>query len=73
VIVCGHDLGAYSFVGAGAVVTRDVPAHALVVGNPARQMGWVCRCGVRLVELACPDCGRSFVPADGAIAPVEDA
>jgi UDP-2-acetamido-3-amino-2,3-dideoxy-glucuronate N-acetyltransferase len=47
-IVCGVTLGEYSFVGAGAVVTRDVPAYALVVGAPARRMGWVCRCGERL-------------------------
>ena len=47
-IVCGHTLGEYSFIGAGAVVTRDVPDYALVFGNPARICGWVCSCGVRL-------------------------
>lgn len=57
-IVCGHEVGAYAFVGAGAVVTRNVPAQALVVGNPARQLGWVCACGVRLADdLSCPACG----------------
>jgi len=47
-IVCGHDIGAYAFVGAGAVVTKNVPAYALVVGNPARQMGWMSAYGHRL-------------------------
>lgn len=47
-IVCGHRIGRFAMVGAGAVVTRDVPAYALVVGTPARQMGWVCRCGRRV-------------------------
>jgi acetyltransferase-like isoleucine patch superfamily enzyme len=47
-IVCGVTIGAHAFVGAGAVVTRSIPPHALVVGNPARQLGWVCRCGSRL-------------------------
>ena len=47
-IVCGITLGRHCFVGAGAVVTRDVPDHALVVGNPARQVGWMCSCGERL-------------------------
>jgi UDP-2-acetamido-3-amino-2,3-dideoxy-glucuronate N-acetyltransferase len=47
-ILCGHTIGAYSFIGAGAVVTKDVPDYALVVGNPARVVGWMCQCGVRL-------------------------
>ena len=48
-IVCGHDIGAYAFIGAGAVVTKTVPAYALVVGNPARQIGWMSEYGQRLV------------------------
>lgn len=55
VIVC-TSVGAWALVGAGSVVTRPVPAHALVVGNPARQIGWVCFCGVR-VEEQCRECG----------------
>ena len=47
-IVCGHDIGAYAFIGAGAVVTKTVPAFALVVGNPARQLGWISEYGHRL-------------------------
>jgi UDP-2-acetamido-3-amino-2,3-dideoxy-glucuronate N-acetyltransferase len=68
-IVCGTTIGEYAFVGAGAVVTKDVPAHALVVGVPARQMGWVCECGTRLQEseshLCCVDCGKHYLPKDG--------
>lgn len=60
-IVCGATLGAYSFVGAGAVVTKDVPAHALVVGNPARVIGWVSRTGARLgADLVCPETGARY-------------
>ncbi|HDS15884.1 MAG TPA: oxidoreductase [Proteobacteria bacterium] len=63
-VVCGNDIGRYAFVGAAAVVTHAVPDHALVLGNPARQAGWVCDCNQRLVfeqALAlCPDCGRRF-------------
>jgi len=47
-IVCGITIGEYAFIGAGAVVTKDVPAYALVYGNPARQHGWMCQCGTRL-------------------------
>ena len=53
-IVCGHTIGAYAFVGAGAVVTKDVADYALVVGNPARVAGWMCRCGVKLAGGAAP-------------------
>lgn len=64
-IICGAEIGEYAMVGAGAVVTRDVDEHALVVGNPARVVGWVCRCG-RLVsreaerprDLDCGQCAR---------------
>ncbi len=59
-IVCGVTIGAHAFEGAGAVVTRSVPSHALVVGNPARPLGWVCRCGARLdAALEC-SCGASY-------------
>ena len=47
-IVCGHDIGEYAFIGAGAVITKNVPAYALVVGNPARQSGWMSRYGCKL-------------------------
>lgn len=57
-IVCGHTIGAHAFIAAGAVVSRDVPAHALVVGNPARIRGWVCRCGERLSYAAKPESGE---------------
>jgi UDP-2-acetamido-3-amino-2,3-dideoxy-glucuronate N-acetyltransferase len=62
-IVCGLRVGEHAFVGAGAVVTKDVEDHALVVGNPARRMGWVCECGERLDDaLACASCGRAYEP-----------
>ena len=60
-IVCGTTLGRYSFVGAGAVVTRNVTDHALVLGNPAKQIGWMCECGERLSDdLECLSCGIQF-------------
>lgn len=60
VVVCGIRIGHDSFAGAGSVITKDIPPHAFVVGNPARQIGWVCRCGERLDdELTCT-CGRGY-------------
>lgn len=66
-IVCGTTIGRYAFVGAGAVVTRDVPDHALIYGNPARQHGWVCQCGEKLDEdLVCPACGQEYTPGSSS-------
>lgn len=60
-IVCGVTLGEYCFVGAGSVVTKDVLPYAMVYGSPARQHGWVCKCGVRLDNgLICPECSMRF-------------
>lgn len=63
-IVCGRTIGEHALIGAGAVVTKDVPAYALVYGNPARQHGWACRCGMVLRfdrgYAACRECGRRY-------------
>ncbi len=60
-VVCGHTVGEYAMIGTGSVVAKDVPAYALMVGNPARQIGWVCACGYRLnEECVCPACRRSY-------------
>ena len=69
-ILCGVTIGAFAMIGAGSVVTRDVAAHALVVGNPARPIGWSCRCGVTLkplqgeeedaAGLVCPECASVY-------------
>jgi acetyltransferase-like isoleucine patch superfamily enzyme len=66
-IVCGVTVGPHAFVGAGSVVTRDVPAHGLVVGSPASRIGWACECGLRLpADLACV-CGRTYRLEDGGL------
>ncbi len=72
-LVCGHDVGEYAFVGAGAVITHDVPPFGLVVGNPGRRVGWVCRCAVRLPEgplPACPACGEGYSVTGEVCVPV---
>jgi UDP-2-acetamido-3-amino-2,3-dideoxy-glucuronate N-acetyltransferase len=64
-VVAGVTIGPWASVGAGSVVTSDVEAHRLVVGNPARVIGWVCRCGHRVPDgpgTECPSCGRSLEP-----------
>src|SRR6266508_4131535 len=73
-IVCGVTLGEYSFIGAGAVVPSDVPAYALMVGVPARRVGWMCQCGERLStaagRAACAVCGTSYEESNGALRPM---
>jgi UDP-2-acetamido-3-amino-2,3-dideoxy-glucuronate N-acetyltransferase len=72
-IVCGHTIGEYAFIGAGAVVTRDVVPHALVVGNPGRRVGWMCGCGVRLPESdrpVCPECEKTYAVENGQCRPL---
>lgn len=65
-IVCGVTIGAFAFVGAGAVISKDVPDHALVVGVPARQIGWVSRAGEKLGEdMVCPRTGERYSIVDG--------
>ncbi len=64
-VVCGNTVGAWAFVAAGAVVTKDVPAYALMAGVPARIIGWVCECGITLKfateQTACAECGRQYL------------
>ena len=60
-VICGTTLGRYSFIGAGAVVTKDVPDHALMVGNPAKNIGYMCICGEKLNnDLKCPVCNKKY-------------
>lgn len=74
-IVCGVTLGEYSFVGAGAVITTDVPAFALMVGVPARRVGWMCQCGERLQLKAgagrCEACGASYAERNGLLGMID--
>ena len=72
-IVCGHDIGEYAFIGAGAVVTKTVPAYALLVGNPARQMGWMSEYGHRLDfdedgVAVCPESKERYRLKEGKVA-----
>jgi len=76
-IVCGHDIGAYAFIGAGAVVTKHVPAYALVVGNPARQMGWMSEYGHRLQfdtdgRATCPESGQHYQLSNGLVNRIDE-
>ncbi|PQV57283.1 UDP-2-acetamido-3-amino-2,3-dideoxy-glucuronate N-acetyltransferase [Sediminibacterium magnilacihabitans] len=71
-IVCGHDIGNFAFVGAGAVVTKHVPAYALVVGNPARQVGWMSEYGHKLLfdknsESICPESGEKYILTNNTV------
>src|SRR5690554_4938669 len=71
-IICGHDIGRYAFIGAGAVVSKTVPDYALVVGNPARQIGWMSEYGHRLEfddngEAECEESGEKYILRNGAV------
>lgn len=76
-IVCGHDIGAFAFIGAGAVVTKHVPAYALVVGNPARQLGWMSEYGHRLQfdtdgRATCPESGQHYQLSKGLVNRIDE-
>jgi UDP-2-acetamido-3-amino-2,3-dideoxy-glucuronate N-acetyltransferase len=75
-VVCGVTLGEHCFVGAGAVVTRDVPAYALMTGVPAKRTGWMCECGVKLsediLEIRCAACGKSYARKSQVLSRIED-
>ena len=73
VVVCGISIGAYAFVGAGTVLTRDVPAHAFVVGNPGRSIGWACECGSRLPASFACECGITYRLADAGLTRATEA
>lgn len=74
-IVCGHAVGRYAFIGAGAVVTKDVPDYALVVGNPSMIIGYVCECGNRLEKnndkYVCKSCGKEYEKINQSLIPKE--
>jgi UDP-2-acetamido-3-amino-2,3-dideoxy-glucuronate N-acetyltransferase len=77
-IVCGHDIGAFAFIGAGAVVTKDIPNYALVMGNPAKQHGWMSAFGHRLHFddnglAVCPESGEQYELQDHCVRPIESA
>lgn len=70
-IICGHTLGSYAFIGAGAVVTKNVPDYALVIGNPAKIVGWMCECGIKLKfknnRSTCKNCGKKYHKKNGQV------
>ena len=80
-IICGITIGRYAFIGAGAVVTRNVPDFALMTGNPARLRGWMCACGIKLPfsdgspgeRARCMSCGTSYVKNGDIVAAVQEA
>lgn len=76
-IVCGHHIGKYAFIGAGTVVTKDVPDYALVVGNPSKQIGWMSEYGHKLKfdnkgEAACPESGEIYVLQEDIVSKLKD-
>lgn len=77
-VVCGYTIGRYAFIGAGTVVTKDIPDYALVVGNPSRLAGWMCQCGIKLPlpanaeeqSCTCSACGKNYVKKNGVVSEV---
>jgi UDP-2-acetamido-3-amino-2,3-dideoxy-glucuronate N-acetyltransferase len=81
-VVCGHTIGRFAFIGAGAVVTRDVPDFALIVGNPGRITGWMCQCGIKLSltrdaqtdeAATCAACGAAYAKRAGMVSEASGA
>jgi UDP-2-acetamido-3-amino-2,3-dideoxy-glucuronate N-acetyltransferase len=76
VILCGHTIGEFAMIGAGSVVTKDIPSYAIVAGNPAKQIGWMCQCGIRLKprgsQATCDACGSCYSVDGGICAAVGD-
>ncbi|MCK5451333.1 MAG: N-acetyltransferase, partial [Candidatus Omnitrophica bacterium] len=74
-IVCGNSIGTYAFIGAGAVVTKDVSDYALVYGNPAKLSDWICECGEKLNfksdEAVCDVCAKSYLKVDECVKKIE--
>jgi len=76
-IVCGHDIGEYAFIGAGSVITKNVAAYALMVGNPARQIGWMSEYGSKLIfneqgEAVCKETGQRYLLKNNTVTKVEE-
>jgi UDP-2-acetamido-3-amino-2,3-dideoxy-glucuronate N-acetyltransferase len=77
-VVCGNDIGQFAFIGAGAVITKAVPPYALVVGNPAKQIGWMSEFGHKLKfdkdgKAVCPESGDEYVLKNGEVVKLKDA
>ncbi len=74
-VVCGNTIGQYAFIGAGTVVTRDVPDYALFYGNPGKLKGWVCQCAEEIAfrygRAVCKACGREYIKGEEGVRPVE--
>lgn len=73
-IVCGNTIGKYAFIGAGTLVNRSIPDHAMVVGNPLRQIGWACKCGERIdSQLKCQACGKQYIKIKDTLEEISNA
>ena len=70
-IVCGNEIGSWALIGSGAVVTKDVPAYAIMAGNPAQRIGWICECGLKLGDDLVCSCGKRYRKVDDRIEEVE--